>query len=369
MREKYDGNWGNRKQGQRICRWDNGCGSLIGRWAEQGWVQQAKKLLRGYGLPHLQDGGEYRFKDILALWMEHNKVRQKGGTMVKYQFMIDHHINPELGELRASQITATKINSYLAEKLEHGRMDENGGLSPSYVRTIAIIINSALQFAADEEICRELKTQIYKPAAVKQELPILQLEDQRRLEKHISNKLTPTNVGVMISLHAGLRIGEVCALAWKDVDLENRILHVRHTVARVQACSEGVGKTQLILDTPKTKASMRDIPISSILYPILLRARALSESPFVVSKGEKFTSPRTYEYRYHKLLQECGIEGVNYHALRHTFATRCTEAGVDVKSLSEMLGHANVSVTLETYVHSSMRQKRAQLEKLSAICV
>lgn len=121
----------------------------------------------------------------------------------------------------------------------------------------------------------------------------------------------------------------------------------------------------MIIDTPKTPASTRDIPISSALLPILASFRSHSSSKYVVSNTNTFLSPRTFEYRYHRLLEETGITPINYHALRHTFATRCIEAGVDVKSLSEMLGHANVGVTLNTYVHSSMELKRKQLEKLT----
>lgn len=147
--------------------------------------------------------------------------------------------------------------------------------------------------------------------------------------------------------------------------MQNHIIKVRHTVARVKNSDARFGNSScLILDTPKTAASTRDIPISSALLPILTIINNQSSSKFVVSNSESFLSPRTFEYRYHRLLEESGIASINYHALRHTFATRCIEAGVDVKSLSEMLGHANVGVTLNTYVHSSMELKRTQLEKL-----
>lgn len=122
-----------------------------------------------------------------------------------------------------------------------------------------------------------------------------------------------------------------------------------------------------MFDTPKTKASKRDIPISSALLPVLLKLKDLSGKGFLLTGTGEFIKPRTFEYRYHKILNDCGIAAVNYHTLRHTFATRCVEAGVDVKSLSEMLGHGNVSVTLNTYVHSSLEMKRSQLEKLVSL--
>ena len=250
--------------------------------------------------------------------------------------------------------------------MENGKLDKSGGLSASYVRSIMLIINAALKFAADEEMCQPLKSPVYKPVSQNNEITVLQIDEQKRLETHLISEIAPTQLGILISLHTGLRIGEICALAWEDIDIENQIIHVRHTVARIKSTdfSEG-NSSKLIIDAPKTKASNRDIPIPSVLLPILKSNCTAVSSKYVVSDTKDFVSPRTYEYRYHRLLEKCGIESVNYHVLRHTFATRCIEAGVDVKSLSEILGHSNVSITLNTYVHSSMEMKRTQLEKLN----
>ena len=309
---------------------------------------------------------EHNFKEILCLWMENNRIRHKGATIKKYQYLIDRHILPDLGNLKLSQITSTVINSFLTRKMENGKLDKSGGLSASYVRSIMLIINAALKFAADEEMCQPLKSPVYKPVSQNNEITVLQIDEQKRLETHLISEIAPTQLGILISLHTGLRIGEICALAWEDVDIENRIIHVRHTVARIKSTDflEG-NSSKLIIDAPKTKASNRDIPIPSVLLPILKSNCTAASSKYVVSDTKDFVSPRTYEYRYHRLLEKCGIESVNYHVLRHTFATRCIEAGVDVKSLSEILGHSNVSITLNTYVHSSMEMKRTQLEKLN----
>ena len=144
---------------------------------------------------------------------------------------------------------------------------------------------------------------------------------------------------------------------------------MRHTLSRVLCEEDGKRRTVLIIDQPKTQSSLRKIPINSDLLRILNEMYPKAESRYVVSNQVSFVSPRTYEYRYRKILQESGIHHINYHALRHTFATRCIEVGVDIKSLSEILGHSNVSITLNTYVHSSMDLKRSQLEKLTAISV
>lgn len=300
---------------------------------------------------------EKTFEEVLRLWMDMNRIKYKGSTEKKYQYMIDTHIIPELGKEKISQLTAPKINAFLMEKMNSGRLNQQGGLSPSYVRSMVLIINSAIHFAVDEEMCKPLKTPIYKPPEVKKELSILNLKQQRSLEKYLLDHMDSTSVGILLTLHTGLRIGEVCALSWDDIDLENEIIHIRHTVMRVKS-------SKWVIDIPKTRNSYRMIPISSQLLPILSEYRKNSCSVYVIPGKGSFVNPRTYEYRYHKILEKCELPSINYHALRHTFATRCIEAGVDVKSLSEILGHSNVGITLNTYVHSSMELKRMQIEKL-----
>lgn len=306
------------------------------------------------------------FSEILDLWMDNNRIRLKGGSINKYQNLIDTHIKPALGKVKISDVSSTMINNFLMQKMQNGRLDGNGGLSASYVRSIMLVIKAAMNFAVKDEMCSPLKTPIYKPVHAKKEINILNREQQKILENYLLNDINATKAGVFISLHTGLRIGEICALSWEDIDFDNRIIKVRHTVARIRDTeSNNFKQTKLIIDTPKTISSTREIPISTVLMPVLQSIHESSTSQYVVSDKIGFISPRTYEYRYRKMFAEIGITPVNYHALRHTFATRCIEAGVDVKSLSEILGHANVDITLNTYVHSSMEMKRAQLEKLS----
>ncbi len=303
------------------------------------------------------------FGDVLDLWLVNNKVRLKGGSVAKYQNLITQHIKPELGSVLMSNFNATLVNDFLETKSKKGRLDGKGGLSASYVRSIALIINATISFAVKENLCLPLKNTINKPTIPKQELKILSPFEQRKLEDFVLNNFNLQTAAIFISLRTGMRIGEVCGLAWNDVNLKTGVIHIRHTVARIK---DG-NKTKLVLDTPKTTASMRDIPISTDLMPLLIKLKNYS-STFVISNSDSFANPRTLEYTFHKTLEMCGIENIKFHALRHTFATRCIEAGVDVKSLSEMLGHSNVGITLNTYVHSSLEMKRNQLEKICTLC-
>ena len=308
------------------------------------------------------------FGEILERWMINNRIRLKGGTINKYQNIIDTHILPELGSVRISDVSADMINQFLTRKLQNGKVNGSGRLSPSYIKSIMLIITSAHKYAVSEELCSPLKSPINKPSIDKKDISIFSMEEQKRLECTLTKSLDCFGAGILISLYTGLRIGEVCALSWNDVDLKSNVIHIRHTVARIKNEDSNIEqKTRLIIDTPKTRASIRDIPISSKLMPVILFLKDNAVSNYVISQTNSFVSPRTFEYHYHRILEEGNIAPINFHCVRHTFATRCIEAGVDVKSLSEIPGHANVGITLNTYVHSSLELKRNQLEKLSAL--
>ncbi|MBQ3503956.1 MAG: site-specific integrase [Oscillospiraceae bacterium] len=286
--------------------------------------------------------------------METNRIRIKGATEYRYRYLLDTHILPELGGKRLCDITAGAVNQFLSEKSECGRRDGAGGLAASYVRSIYLVISSILKLAAEEGLCASLQSAIVKPPLINRERTLLTDDDRRKLECSLLLDTDGTKLGVLISLYTGLRVGEICALTWEDIDMEQQVLYVRHTVAR--------NRESLVIDRPKTPSSLRCVPICSQLLHVL--QKHFKATGYVISGDQNFLNPRTFEYRYHRLLENIGIPQVNYHVLRHTFATRCIESGVDVKSLSEILGHADVSTTLNTYVHSSMEQKRRQLERL-----
>jgi len=314
------------------------------------------------------------FSQVVSEWFEANKLRQKASTQLKYHNMFDKHILPAFGDMDIKEIDEVDVNTFLAEKLANGALTHlpyiSAPLSSSYVRTMGILISSVLTYAAMKDYRNRLKAPIAKPSEDKKSISIMEKSDLTKINQLLQADTSCTAVGIAIALNAGLRIGEVCALRWDDIDLEAKLLHVKHTVVRVKndetdyKANGKPSKTRLIIDVPKTKSSHRDIPINSKLYNILERAKKTSVSAYVVSDRESFMSLRTFEYRYHKLLQRHGITDTNFHALRHTFSTRCVEVEVDIKSLSEMLGHSSVSTTLNIYVHPSMEQKRSQIEKL-----
>ena len=317
------------------------------------------KLAEAKSMP-LYKNNEMFFKELLYMWLEGNKICYKKSTVTKYRYLIERHIIPELGNIKVTAINSYQINRFLERKLTCGRIDGNGGLSATYIRSITLIINSVLKYGVDEGLCPPLKNVIYNPIPGKKELAILTPEEFVALKTYCSSKLTETSLGVLITLNTGLRIGELCALKWENIDLETQLIYVKNTLTRSKSASaEWVWE----IDKPKTTKSVRVVPITMSLSKILKEYPTQIPNYFVLSGQPDFLCPRTFEYRYHKLLNECGISSINFHALRHSFATRCVEAGIDIKTLSELLGHSNVGITLNTYVHSSIERKRNEIEK------
>ncbi|PWK76563.1 phage integrase family protein [Mucilaginibacter oryzae] len=198
-----------------------------------------------------------------------------------------------------------------------------------------------------------------------QSMEILSRADQKKIMNYIQEHFTFRNLGVYICLSAGMRIGEVCALTWKDVDTDTGIINVRQTIQRIYVIEDGVRRTELILDTPKTKNSIREIPLSKDLLRILKPFKKIvNPSFFILTNDVKPTEPRTYRSYYKNLMKDLKMPELKFHGLRHSFATRCIESKCDYKTVSVLLGHSNISTTLNLYVHPNMEQKKKAIEQM-----
>ncbi len=196
-------------------------------------------------------------------------------------------------------------------------------------------------------------------------ITVLLPKERTDLERYILEREDMRSYGIFLALYTGIRIGELCALRWDDVDLDNGILHINHTLQRLHDYSgSSTDKTRVVISTPKTESSIRMIPLPSFLIE---RLSAFVSSPecFILRGTKKPEEKRSYLYFYKRQLSICGLPEYTFHAIRHTFATRCVEEGVDIKSLSEILGHSNVKITMNRYVHPSLETKRQYLERLT----
>lgn len=266
------------------------------------------------------------FAEAANEWIKNNRLKLKGGTINKYQNILSTHIIPQIGKYKLSQFSSEFINSYLFEKIKNGKINGEGGLSPSYVNSIRIVIKSIINFAVEEELMPPLKSKIEKPTIYKESPEILTTKEQECLEQELIKETNYTKIGIMLSLYTGLRIGEVCALKWEDIDLAMGVIYIRHTISRViNEHPNSKTKTELILDSPKTYSSKRSIPIPTVLFSYIKNLESSQKTNYIVSNSETFLSPRTYEYRYHKILKKCGINDINYHALRHPYVKPTTK--------------------------------------------
>lgn len=310
------------------------------------------------------------FREILYLWLQNRRLKLKPQTYAKYKDLIEKHIISYFGAKPIKKINVAQINDFLIYKSTMGKLNKSGGLAPSYVKTLMFIVNSSVQFAISEGYCTPLKGNVVCPAKSNKKPDVLSKNEQAQLEHYVMSDLDERKIGVLLSLYTGLRIGEICGLKWEDIDLDSNTIHVRHTVERVTNTdlSNTKGKTKLVLGDVKTSSSYRVIPIPKKLTKVLRGFQGIPHSHVLQGSYYVYTDPRTIQYSFHKYLKNCNLREINFHALRHTFATRCIESGMDVKSLSEILGHSNVNITLNTYVHSSLDHKRTQMETMSVYC-
>lgn len=299
---------------------------------------------------------EMTVKELVTEWLHVMTSRIKESTAANYVMKAEKHLIPAFGSIQCCLLKANDIYSFIERKLKEG-------LSTRYLSDIIVLFKSIFRYASREYHIRNVLDGIILPKKNKPEIAVLDKAQQLRLENFLDKHPSVTTVGISISMYMGLRIGEVCALQWRDIDFEKRTLTVSKTIQRVQ-CRNGAKRTKLIITEPKSESSKRTIPIPDYLLPLLRKYKADGDI-YVISGKRKSVEPRTIQYRFAKILHNADLPSFHYHSLRHLFATRCVELGFDVKTLSEILGHSSVEVTLNRYIHSDMERKRTCMSLLS----
>ncbi len=307
-------------------------------------------------------------KSFSLEYLQVHKPEIKESSFSRYNDLLTWYVFPKLGEKTLSDLRKEDFESLSSELSQRGGKS-GSGLSSKTVRDTITLLRQIIKYADQRGLLMASSFFLEAPRQTGSPIVVLSPSDQKTLEDYIASNCTPVSFGIMISLYTGLRIGELCGLMWKDLNLEDRILTVSRTVIRIDNPEDlRSGKTKLIIDKPKTVMSERKIPIHSNLLPGLAKLILRCANPgscYFLSESGKPTEPRNYYEKYKRILRICGLQGYTFHALRHTFATRCIENGVDPKTLSEILGHSNVQITLNRYVHPSLDAKRQAVERLS----
>ncbi len=297
------------------------------------------------------------FVAVAERWAAEKQQFVKRSTMAAYQLTLINHLLPQFAEY--TDISETDVQKFVVSQLANG-------LAQKTIKDQLIVLKMIYRFGCKQGIFTLHSWDIHFPTEQqKQDIAVLTIDQQRRLMRHLTENFTFQNLGILLCLYTGIRIGEVCALRWSDIDIESGTLYVRRTIERIYKIEHEKKNTELLISTPKTKNSLRDIPLCrellKLLKPLL---RVVNPNYYILTNLPKPTEPRTYRNYYSHLLRSVEIPYIKFHGLRHSFATRCIESGCDYKTVSILLGHANISTTLNLYVHPNHEQKRRCIDNM-----
>lgn len=300
------------------------------------------------------------FSKVAELWKADKKQYVKNSTYAAYCLLIQSHLLPDLGG--KEDIREEDVQGLVNRKLE-------SGLSQKTVRDILVVLKMILRYGAKYGQLPSHQIDIIFPTdREKHDLEVLTLAHQRQLMSFVKDHFTFLNLGIYICLSAGLRIGEVCALQWDDVDISSGVIRVNKTIQRIYLVDGEEKYTELIIDKPKTKNSIREVPMTKDLLALVRPLKKIVRSDFyVLTNAATPTEPRTYRCYFNKLQQQLGLPKMRFHGLRHSFATRCIESKCDYKTVSVLLGHSNISTTLNLYVHPNLEQKKKCIDTMNRL--
>ncbi|MBF1427846.1 tyrosine-type recombinase/integrase [Hoylesella nanceiensis] len=296
-------------------------------------------------------------REIALAWKSDKQRYVKQSTYAAYVLILENHILPSFGECRA--LSEQLVQDFVLKKL-------NSGLSIKTVKDLLIVLKMVMKFGVKNKWTDYCEWDIKYPTTEShKDIEVLTVEHHKKILDFIQQNFTFRNLGIYISLTTGLRIGEICGLKWEDIDIASGTISVKRTIERIYIAEGNHKCTKLIINTPKTKNALRDIPITKeLLTMIKPLKRVMNDNFYVLTNDEKPTEPRTYRNYYHRLMKRLNIPRLKYHGLRHSFATRCIESNCDYKTVSVLLGHSNITTTLNLYVHPNMEQKKRCIAKM-----
>lgn len=296
-------------------------------------------------------------KKLFDEWLCAKHTQTKASTYANHAFKVQKHLLPAFGELKIEMLTPSRVYDFIMKK-------QNDGLSNKYISDLLIVLKSVTKYASRIYHCVNTISDVELPKKEKHELDLYTKEDQIRLKSALLNKMDRTKLAIKLALFTGIRIGELCGLKWSDINFGSKTIRIERSVQRIRSDSSN-SKTQVIVATPKSCSSIRTIPLPEFLIGMLKAFKPSNANAYLISGTDHLTEPRTMQYRFKSLLTKAGLRILNFHSLRHMFATNCVEIGFDIKTLSEILGHSSVEITLNRYVHSSMGRKKQYMDMLS----
>lgn len=302
------------------------------------------------------------FQELAELWLLSVRNAVKESTIVHYRYTLDHYILPVLGERRVKTLSEALLEQGLRQSME----PTDGSHKPlghSVAKECLTMVRRICKYARHLHMIRSMEIEVALPKPSENKETPLDPEEQDRVKAFILENPTPRKIGLLFAMQMGLRIGEVCGLQWGDLDLSEGLLTVRRTVQRI-GC--GDGHTKVVVQTPKTRTSSRQIPIPKPLVPVLraLRGSFGDDVWFLSGTNEKPVEPRCYRKSLRGYLKKAMVRPVHPHTLRHTFASTCLQKGCDIKTLSELMGHADASITLRRYVHTNLSRMRREIDRI-----
>ena len=361
IHKRKDGRWEGRFFKERMANGRIRYASVYGR----SYYEVKNKLetaLRKQSPTRFAPVKRLTLRETGKLWLEDEKAELKPSSICRYQFLLDKHIYPTFGDMRIDQITTEMIQAFAEEK-KKAKGVSGKKLTQSYIGNILVVLMDVHAYAVRKGLCASLTGTVSKPSPKRKRHRILNGKEIKKLIAYLKEQQTPVMTGVLITMYTGMRIGEVCALQWADINLDDGVIFVRKTVQRVEK-GEGINGSYLRLDVPKTESSLREVPLHPNLLLILKSRRTEDDRAYVLTGTHMFINPATYEYQYHKIMKNAGVADIRYHDLRHSFTTACVEGKMDIKTLSEILGHAKVNTTLDVYTHPTIGMKKKEISKI-----
>ncbi len=309
--------------------------------------------------------GEITFIEAEETWLESKKMVLKDSSYATYSYLARHYLMPMLGDLQLNSITGDTLKDLFACLREHGRNRSDRPLSDKTMCDIRMVLVQILSYAASHGMMANVPECPSVPAR-KPSAKALETLEQGKMEDAAILEDTNFTVAVILLLYSGLRDGEICGLKWGDIDLAGGVLHVQRTVTRIRNTDSESPKTKVVIGSPKTECSRRTVPLPDWIIRYL-EDRRLGDDIYVATGTRKYMEPRAFLGKFKRFLSRNRLADCTVHTLRHSYATQCIKYGVDVKSLSEIMGHANVKITMQLYVHPSMESKKAEVNKLPCI--